>query len=718
MMESTVQKQSRRLWRVLQGIAGLILFAFTTSNSWLLPAEAMAPSKSWEELQVTEGAVIRDHRTELEPYTPSQSAQPPLGHTSHPIEYQLSVPPLAYTDGGLPCNGVETRQQLVDAVAICKTVTVSPNVEINLSRPGVPDAALLIPDGVTLFGGRSATASGALLYLDPPPPMERRIETHRSMLSIGANTRVSGFRLRGYNQFNTTDNNDRTSAILTRPGVDGITIDNNEIFGWPFAGVEVREAPNALDTAYRIRVTDNYIHHNVQCGLGYGVVIYTRGFTLIDRNTFDYNRHAIAGNGSDGSGYVATLNFVLTSGPTCEGTLGADYYNQHFDMHGRGDGGYGGGAGDSIDIRRNAIRGDQSYYLGFSNRPAFMLRGTPDRVAIFAENAVAHEDEDAAVRVKGADGDTLKRQGRLIVTDNRYGIDTAAELAVGDFDGDGRTDVFQATGAVWVYSPAGRREWRFLNNSMLRLDRLAFGDFNGDGKTDVFTQSGDQWLVSDAGTGHWTPLPAGSTIPMREYRFGDFDGDKKTDVFRANGSQFFISSGGATPWRPLAASGYRVVDLRFGDFDGDGRTDVFSLANDQWSVSDGGVGHWRRLNATLSSRLDDLVFADFDGDGRTDIAIQASDGWLVSWAGATPWQRLRNTSDLLTGTLIGDFDGDRNADVLTHRKTIVGGGFGLGSRADARLRRPSPHQIMDLTRFELSSRGTGSPVIWSQQDMR
>ena len=129
---------------------------------------------------------------------------------------------------------------------------------------------------------------------------------------------------------------------------------------------------------------------------------------------------------------------------------------------------------------------------------------------------------------------------------------------------------------------------------------------------------------------------------MREYRFGDFTADGRADVFSlANGSQFFISSGGASSWRPLALSGYQVADLRFGDFDGDGRTDVFSFANGQWSVSDGGAGHWRRLNATLSSSLEDLVFADFNGDGRTDIAMQDR---------------------------IGDFDADRQADVLAHRK--------------------------------------------------
>src|ERR1700691_1586730 len=79
--------------------------------------------------------------------------------------------------------------------------------------------------------------------------------------------------------------------------------------------------------------------------------------------------------------------------------------------------------------------------------------------------------------------------------------------------------VFQATGAVWVYSPCGRREWRYLNDSSIKLSGLAFGDFDGDGKTDVFSQEGSQWLVFSGGTGPWTPLPAGSNIPMSGYGF-------------------------------------------------------------------------------------------------------------------------------------------------------------------------------------------------------
>ena len=125
------------------------------------------------------------------------------------------------------------------------------------------------------------------------------------------------------------------------------------------------------------------------------------GFADIEGNVFDHDRHDIADDGKPGTGYVAQDNFVLTSGPTCDG-----FYNQHFDMHGTGGGSDhdGGTGGQFVLIRRNTIRGDQRYGghlgIGQKTRPAFELRGTPRERAIFEDNAVAHNDEDAAVRIE------------------------------------------------------------------------------------------------------------------------------------------------------------------------------------------------------------------------------------------------------------------------------------------------------------------------------
>ena len=81
-------------------------------------------------------------------------------------------------------------------------------------------------------------------------------------------------------------------------------------------------------------------------------------------------------------------------------------------------------------------------------------------------------------------------------------------LRFGDFDGDGRTDVFRIVGSQWQFSSAGMGPWQdlFADPSSTALDNLRFGDFNGDGRTDVFSVSGTQWRYSSAGLSSWIPL--------------------------------------------------------------------------------------------------------------------------------------------------------------------------------------------------------------------
>ncbi len=673
------------------------------------------------------------------------SADPDAPSTSQTVT--VTAAPLSASAGALahsfalnvrvesPCDDVVNGNQLLLALeARCTPIHIDDSARIDVSQldgnptqPTPAEAVLYIPDGITIESDRSATRLGGLLYMSHPlPPLAPGQSILSScpdgacteaMLELGSGTRISGLRLAATYDVDDTDNRgDQTDGIEIHD-VQGVLIDNNEISGWPEAGVDVHATLNHVSAtprpsssdyaqaASRIRITGNFIHDNVQCEGGYGVSVGDNGLALIDRNVFDFDRHDVAGgNSSPGAGYIAEFNFVLTDGPTCGGD-----YNQHFDMHGSKYPGtwVGGAAGQFIAVRDNAIRGDQSYgFLGHLTRPAFELRGIPTDRAIFAGNVMEHQDEEAALRLVLHPHNTYEEarlQGKwrqylvshheLFVSGNQYGVNTSQQIAVGDFDGNGTADAFVANGTGWFFSSGGMREWRFLNASPLRLNQLGFGDFNGDGKTDVFTQRGDSWLVSYGGTGPLRPLPAGSNIPMSGYRFYDFDGDRRTDIFRANGTRWYYSSGGASPWKPLAASSYKVGQLRFCDFNGDGKTDVFSLANHQWSVSYGGVSEWKRLNKQLSSNLDELSFGDFDGDGRCDIARVHAHRFQVSWGGTSAWKTFPGTQATFGGTLLGTFRGGRQTDILEYA-----------------------HDGNALDKFKLWI-GMSSLLTWSQQKM-
>lgn len=582
-----------------------------------------------------------------------------------------------------------------------KVIEIPDGTNIDLATIA-DDLPLKLKGRIVIQSTRGARRLGALLYIDNyraiAEALEKKDEDMGHVFRLaGDRVEIRNLRLRGpsssiadYGDTCGLPKDDLCPPLIAIDAVDRYTawISDNEIFNWPGEAVDVRGDEDTAECqsstrGYRLQVVRNYIHHNQRNPLGYGVKVNDGGFALVEGNTFDWNRHSIAGDGSAPSGYYARYNYVLSGGSRYGGF--ATYkgsYQQHFDMHGTGKDGYGGVAGDFVEIRGNTVHGEQRYgtVLGFGGhtRPVYWLRGDPCRTNQFRDNVLVHDDEDAAVRADEDDG----AAGRVAVLNNQFDTDTSWSLAVGDFDRDGRDDLFQATGAAWYYSSGGVAEWRLLQAGRREtIDRLRFGDFDGDGDTDVFTATEGVWLISRGGTERWARLNT-SSVPLEVLRFGDFDGDGKTDAFRASGSRWYYSPGAAGAWEPLAESAYTVEELRFGNFDGNNRTDVFGIENGEWAVAHDGDMGWRRLNSKLTSDLDSLVFGDFDGDGRTDIAQsrelwQPGGGtdveWRISWHGTTGWTTVRRFRQVpgdgqahLYNNWIGRFDSTPGVDALRY----------------------------------------------------
>jgi FG-GAP repeat len=81
-----------------------------------------------------------------------------------------------------------------------------------------------------------------------------------------------------------------------------------------------------------------------------------------------------------------------------------------------------------------------------------MLRGRAAEVAFFRDNVLVHDDLDAAVSLKKRKLSTGIGESHTDFNfhagGNRFNTDYSAEIAAGDFDGDGRTDVFVANGTA------------------------------------------------------------------------------------------------------------------------------------------------------------------------------------------------------------------------------------------------------------------------------
>ena len=215
------------------------------------------------------------------------------------------------------------------------------------------------------------------------------------------------------------------------------------------------------------------------------------------------------------------------------------------------------------------------------------------------------------------------------------GIHAGSTALVGDFDGDGRSDVLQ-------WNPAGTTlpVCRSIATGWSCADLAATHVGPGDG--------------GNAGSGVWadaTPL------------LGDFDGDGRTDLieYRPHAPTLPVCLSLGTGWscRELAAthvggdfgagiggSGIHGGVALTGDFNGDGRTDVVQYDDGGQSLPvclSLGTG-WSCANRA-ATRAGDAgpagnggsgIFAhgtplvgDFDGDGRDDVLQYQADGWTT-----------------------------------------------------------------------------------------
>jgi hypothetical protein len=311
-----------------------------------------------------------------------------------------------------------------------------------------------------------------------------------------------------------------------------------------------------------------------------------------------------------------------------------------------------------------------------------------------------------------------------IVEDAALPADSVVRL--GDITGDGKADVGgqYANGDLRVWASTGNlsADGQLFNgaNALVGtawtaayVQRIVTGDFTGDGKADLAGQfangdlrvwastgnlSGDAQLYNGAnalvGTG-WT------TSNVQRIVTGDFTGDGRTDI----GAQFVNGDlrvwastgdlsadgrlfGGATALVGTAWTPANVQRIVTGDFTGDGKTDIAGqLANGDLRVwaSTGNLSADAQLfngaNALVgtgwtTATVQRIMTGDFTGDGRTDIGAQYPNGDLRVWASTgnlpSTWQSF-NGATALVGTgwtagtvqriVIGDFTGDRKADI-------------------------------------------------------
>jgi hypothetical protein len=268
-------------------------------------------------------------------------------------------------------------------------------------------------------------------------------------------------------------------------------------------------------------------------------------------------------------------------------------------------------------------------------------------------------------------------------------------IAIGDFNGDGKTDFATSnsdSASVSVRLGDGLGGVSGSTDVAIavagRPYPLAIGDFNGDGKADFAVANYNTLnsntnrvsvFLGDGLGGFSGSTTVGVSGDPRGIAIGDFNSDGKTDIATAN----FASPGAVSVRLGDGLGGFSgstevavergPISVAIGDFNGDGKADL-ATANPGFStvsvrLGDGLGGFSGSTEVVVGGGVPlSLAIGDFNGDGKADLAT-ANQSAGVSVRLGDGLGGFSGTTEVAVGSagsvVIGDFNGDGKADFAT-----------------------------------------------------
>jgi YD repeat-containing protein len=271
--------------------------------------------------------------------------------------------------------------------------------------------------------------------------------------------------------------------------------------------------------------------------------------------------------------------------------------------------------------------------------------------------------------------------------------DETHQIAFGDFNGDGKTDLLYvarspgASSGIALSNNAGPysivQTWPSSHLGIAWHSgtyRPVVADFNGDGKADILLQRqapGDHYLLFANASGQITAI--NQTIPFNQggqiwsadgHRIvaGDFNGDGKADLFLQSVSSsglnaVFLASASGTFGSSQQTWGNLHIGFKWsllnavvqaGDFNGDGKVDLFVQAKPEIAIIDFDVPFPIPVYPPGRFGVANAKAANGNGEVFYTPALQIWDRNYqnVDWSAAN------------YDAVIGDFNGDGKADIL------------------------------------------------------
>jgi hypothetical protein len=304
-----------------------------------------------------------------------------------------------------------------------------------------------------------------------------------------------------------------------------------------------------------------------------------------------------------------------------------------------------------------------------------------------------------------------------------------ADLAVADFDGDGKQDIVtvnNGTNDVSVLPGNGAGGFGTVTNFTVGTGPKAVtvADFNADGKSDmaVLNVGGMSMsvLINTSTVGVFTfttSATVGASGGPYAITAANFDGINGIDIAvvcnTSNNMAVYLNNGTATSFTMTNyATGSAPYDITTGDFNADGKIDIATANYTTNNVSvllNTGASFNAAVNYSgglTSNYLVGINSADFDSDGNTDIAVLGygtSSGLFILPGSATGVFGSANLFMAFTTggnkmpLTIGDYNVDGNKDlafastnsntasILINAKPVISGTAGICSGASTTL---------------------------------
>jgi hypothetical protein len=260
--------------------------------------------------------------------------------------------------------------------------------------------------------------------------------------------------------------------------------------------------------------------------------------------------------------------------------------------------------------------------------------------------------------------------------------------AVGDYNGDGRTDLavssFDAGNvSVLLRQPGGGFA---LEGAVIPLgsqtSAVATGDFNSDGRLDLavtlyFNNQVVLLLRNGQNTGFVAQAPISTGLTPRAIAVGDYNGDGLADLAIANlggdsATVLVRVAGGGFSAEATLSVGDQPNGIVAADFDGNGRADLAVSSYGSGTVSaflrrPSNDGFDPEAPITVSATPVGIDAADFDRDGRPDLAVASNAGavdvLIRNAGGGFTRDQPIPLAPAVNDVVAADFDGDSRPDL-------------------------------------------------------